>query len=73
MQVLTTRYSRRLITMQKVAAFDAQASLEHLDRQQEELDTLDHIHERVFEQRPPGKLSRAERRARKPAFRGKFL
>ena len=72
-QVLTTRYSRRLITMQKVAAFDAASSLAHIGQQREALAALDNIHATVFEARPHRKLTRAERRAAKPAHRGKCL
>lgn len=59
--------------MQKMVAFDAEASLAHLQQEQEALASLDHVHEMVFEAGSGIKQSRAERRAAKPAFRGKCL
>ena len=59
--------------MEKVAPFNAHASLAHLSQEQDALASLDNVHEMVFEARPGRKLTRAQRREIKPAFRGKCL
>lgn len=73
MQVLTSRYSRRLITMQKTAPFEAAASVASHQQQQDLLAALDRIHGSVFEARPSHKLTKAEKRALKPLHRGKYV
>ena len=71
MQVLTSRYSRRLITMEKVDSFHAESSLAHLKQQQNVLASLDETHESVFQSRLGRKPTKAEKRAAKPMFRSK--
>lgn len=69
LQVLTTRYARRLITMRKVAEYDsgggAQWAAQHAS-----LDlAIDRLHESVY----GSKTTDAERAQKKRPFRGKSL
>ena len=48
-QVLSTRYSRNLLTLRKCRAFDEAASLASIAAQREEFTALDGIHEVVYD------------------------
>ena len=48
-QTLTTRYSRCLVTMEKVSRFDEEASLASIADQQAAFAALDKMHELVFQ------------------------
>ncbi|KAJ9533440.1 hypothetical protein QJQ45_026477 [Haematococcus lacustris] len=48
-QLLTSRYSRRLITMEKVAAFDADAEAAHYAEYPDPTLAVDRLHDKVYE------------------------
>ena len=72
MQTLTTRYSRCLLTLEKVSCFDEQASLASIAAQREAFTALDNMHDLIFKAKikelngtgPPG---------HKAPFRSKVL
>ena len=72
MQTLTTRYSRCLITMEKVSGFEEEASLVSIAEQRAAFTELDHMHELVF-QAKIRELNGTGPAGHKPPFRSKVL
>ncbi|KXZ47218.1 hypothetical protein GPECTOR_37g224 [Gonium pectorale] len=69
-QILTTRYSRRLVTMEKIAPYDAAAAAAaHAARPDPTL-AIDRLHDIVYEQAPAGQPEGAAPRRR---CRGKLF
>ncbi|EFJ46403.1 hypothetical protein VOLCADRAFT_62647 [Volvox carteri f. nagariensis] len=52
-QILTTRYSRRLITMEKVRPYDAAAAAAYYASHPDPTMSIDKLHDIVYEQLPP--------------------
>ncbi len=73
--MLTNRYSRRLITMEKVRRYDAaEAALHHAQTGAPTL-SIDRLHDVVYEQRTPssGSLAGAAGAAGPKRFRSKVV
>ncbi|GAX79848.1 hypothetical protein CEUSTIGMA_g7288.t1 [Chlamydomonas eustigma] len=51
-QILTTRYSRRLIVMEKAEKYDAKKASDHHLSLGEPMLSIDRLHDQVYEQRP---------------------
>mmetsp|Transcript_22265 Transcript_22265/g.56648 ORF Transcript_22265/g.56648 Transcript_22265/m.56648 type:complete len:486 (-) Transcript_22265:551-2008(-) len=75
-QLLTARYSRRLITMVKVMAYDAAAAAAHHDANPDPTMAIDRIHDLVYEQYErdeKGKVIYPEGALNRKKHRGKML